>query len=152
MIPIVVLENLAKIIRKYLQRSVIFSKFTKYKTTLLVCSCQFCGTFTIAFLKTTSWQLLLKYQIGLLLSLLIAISLINGVNVVIYFEVSECRTHYSERETLMYLSCYQICLLLRGRLVQKYFMTKLSKVFWKYLMKYCLFSVNKAGKAGRSAF
>ena len=120
MIPMVVLENLTKFTRMHLQCSLIFSNFTKYKTTLLVCPCEFCETFTTAFLKTTSRQLLLKYQIGLILSLLIAISLINGVNVASYFEVWECRTHYSERETLTYLSCYQICMSLREKLVQKY--------------------------------
>ena len=78
----VVLKNLAKFARKHLRCSPIFSKFTKYKTPLLALSCEFCETFTAAFLKKTSGQLLLKYQIGMRFSLLVAISLINGVNVV----------------------------------------------------------------------
>ena len=74
-------KNLAKFARKHLQYSPIFSKFLKCKTPLLVCSCEFCETFTTALLKSTSGRFLLKYQIGLILPLSIVISLISGVNV-----------------------------------------------------------------------
>ena len=39
-----------------------------------------------------------------------------------------------------------------GYYVGQYFMTKLSNVFWKCLMKYYVFLVDNAGKARNSAF
>lgn len=59
---IVALKSSAKFTGKHLQCSPIFSKFTKYKTPMLVFSCIFCETFTTAFLKNTSGRRLKYHQ------------------------------------------------------------------------------------------